>query len=71
MVDEAKGEISFYIADVMAPQSALPDGTLVSLTFDMKNKPQKNVVRFISEKALSFGGVTGQSIVGKYEILTK
>ena len=66
---DADGELDFVIADFTLPFTPIPDGTLVTVTFDTLCTPDPGMnliapVLFSDDPQASFGGTSGQSIAG-------
>jgi hypothetical protein len=63
-VSDTDGEVDILIADVMPPLNSMPDGTIVSITFQAKATISQGVVvvRFSNNPSPSFGSTTGQSV---------
>jgi hypothetical protein len=64
--DDADGEIDVFIGDLSVPLMPLPDGELLSITFDVAEAPEGTItaVRFAQDPLPSFGSVDGTSILG-------
>jgi hypothetical protein len=64
-VSRAEGEIALFIGDLTPALAALPDGALLTLTFDLIGAPSGTAaVRVAAAPAVSFGTPTGTSVAG-------
>jgi hypothetical protein len=65
-VDATNGTASIFVGDLMSPLAALPDGTLLTLTFAVGNSPTNAnaQVGFAASPPVSFGSTTGSSLSG-------
>lgn len=65
-VNDADGELDFFIADLTPPLTALPDGVIAYLTLGIGNPSitTQASVKFSQDPMASFGNTSGQSIVG-------
>ncbi len=65
-LDTSSGTISIFAGDIATPLSALDDGTIATLTFDIGSPTSATsaTVGFASNPPVSFGSTTGASVPG-------
>ncbi len=67
--NDADGELDFFVGDIFPPLSALPDGALATIAFQVICQPPSSTpilasVGFSTDPAASFGSTSGQSVPG-------
>jgi hypothetical protein len=63
--NDTNGEIDIFIGDIATPLAALPDNTILSVTFDLVGQPTGTAaVNIADAPAVSFGTLQGASAPG-------